>query len=130
LKTAYVDSSCPVAIALDEPGSRFLLVRLSRFDRLFSSNLLEAELMAALAREGSRGRLGGFLSWLRWVCPYERLTREMDQVLDVGRLRGPDLWHLACALFLRSRVEGEVFFLTLDRRQSDVARALGFRILD
>lgn len=129
LKTAYVDSSCPVAISLDEPGSRFLLERISRFDRLFSSNLLEAELKAALAREGSRGRLGNFLSWLRWVYPYERLTREMEQILEAGLLKGPDLWHLACALLLRSRLKEEMFFLTLDGRQGDVARALGFRVL-
>ncbi|MGH7490093.1 MAG: hypothetical protein ACREMY_31475, partial [bacterium] len=56
-KVAYLDSSCPVAIALDEPVSRELLVQLSRFDQLFSANLLEAELRSALAQEGTQGRI-------------------------------------------------------------------------
>jgi predicted nucleic acid-binding protein len=126
VKTAYVDSSCLVAIALDEPGARTLLVTISRFDRLFSSNLLEAELRSALSREGSRGRFGNFLAVMRWVFPDRRLTPEVDRILAEGTLRGPDLWHLACALFLRGRVDN-LSFLTLDNKQGEVARSLGFR---
>lgn len=127
MRVAYVDSSCFIAIALDEPGSGALLERLSRFDRLFSSNLLEAELSSALAREGRYGRIRNFIAWMRWVLPRRRLTPEIDQILEVGWSKGPDLWHLACALFLRPEVEEGLSFLTLDNRQGDVARSLGFR---
>ena len=48
---AYVDTSCLVAIAFGEAGSRKLATRLRSFDRLMSSNVLEAELRSALARE-------------------------------------------------------------------------------
>jgi hypothetical protein len=130
MKIAYLDSSCPVAIALDEPGSRDLLVQISRFDQLFSSNLLEAELKSAMAREGTQGRVRDFLTWMRWVFPYRRLTPEIVQILQVGTLRGADLWHLACALFMRPKFdEVEIHFLTLDNKQAELARSFGFRVL-
>lgn len=128
MKITYVDSSCLVAISLGEPGSWDLLGRISRFDRLFSSNLLEAELKSALAREKTKGRFGNLLALMRWVLPRRPLTREINQVLTVGRLKGPDLWHLASALFLRRQI-ADLFFITLDTNQSDIARALGFRVL-
>ncbi len=44
MRFAYVDTSCLVAIAFDEPGADKVAARLRRFERLFASNLLEAEL--------------------------------------------------------------------------------------
>lgn len=129
LKTAYVDSSCLVAVSLEEPGSHEILGRLSRYDRLFSSPLLEAELRSSLIRAGDDGRIKNILTWFLWVFPYRRLTQEIDLVLDTGYLKGSDLWHLSCALFLRPRIETPLTFLTVDRRQGDIARALGFRVL-
>jgi len=78
-----------------------------------------------LAREGTSGIVRNFLSWMKWVLPHRRLTQEFDQILEQGYLKGPDLWHLASALLLRRKVEG-LAFLTLDRRQGDIARSLGF----
>jgi len=129
LKIAYVDSSCLVSVVLGESGYREILGRLSRYDRLFSSPLLEAELRSALARAGDDGRIRNVLTWFRWVFPYRRLTQEIDLVLDTGYLKGSDLWHLSCALFLRPRIETSLSFLTVDRRQGDIARALGFGVL-
>jgi predicted nucleic acid-binding protein len=126
VKTAYVDSSCFVAIATGEPGHRELRERLSRFDTLCSSTLLEAELRSVLARKGEVGRIRNLLSWLTWVIPHQRLTREIDEVLEAGLPRGSDLWHLASAVFLRARM-GEMAFLTLDGNQAEVALSLGFR---
>jgi hypothetical protein len=126
VRKAYLDSSCLVAFTLDEPGSKGFFARLARFDRLFSSNLLEAELRSALAREGRPGVLRNPVALLHWVFPPQRLTREIDLILEEGFLKGPDLWHLACALFLHSKVK-DLTFLTLDGRQGDIARSLGFR---
>ena len=50
---------------------------------------------------------------------------ESREVLRQGYVRGADLWHLACAAFLR-RDLSSLEFLTLDARQGVVARALGF----
>lgn len=128
MKGGYVDSSCLIAIALGEPGSRELEARLSRIERLFSSSLLEAELRAALAREGTRGRIRNLLAWVNWIYPRRRLTPEMDQILGIGTLKGPDLWHLACALSIPPKFE-VLHFLSLDDKQSKIAKSLGFRTL-
>jgi predicted nucleic acid-binding protein len=122
---AYVDSSCLVAVAFDEPGARKLAARLRRFDRLFSSNLLEAELRSALVREGADGHIEDLLSWLTWVYPNRPLTPEYARITTLGYLRGADLWHLANALFLAPDPT-DLSFLTLDGRQGAVARRLGF----
>ena len=122
---AYVDSSCLVAVAFDEPGARKLAARLRRFDRLFSSNLLEAELRSALVREGADGHIEDLLSWLTWVYPNRPLTPEYARITTAGYLRGADLWHLANALFLAPDPT-DLSFLTLDGRQEEVARRLGF----
>lgn len=99
--------------------------RLSRRDKLFSSLLLEAELRSALARRSEGGKIKNLLAWVEWVLPPRRVTQEIDQILAVGYLRGSDLWHLACALFLRARM-GPVSFLTLDDNQGEIASVLGF----
>jgi len=66
---SYVDSSCLVAIATGEPGFRELMVRLGRYERLFSSNLLEAEVRSVLARKRIAGNPGSLLAWINWVYP-------------------------------------------------------------
>lgn len=126
MSVAYVDSSCLLAIFLGEPGFRDVMLRLSRYDRLLSSSLLEAEVRATLAREGIPGNPGSLLAWITWVHPQWRLTREYRQILEIKPLRGADLWHLACALFMREKLQG-LGFLTLDGGQAEAAKALGFQ---
>lgn len=125
MKRAYVDASWMVAIAFGERNASALARSLGRFDELFSSNLLEAELRAAAARE--RVELDGdLLTWLAWVFPDRPLTAELSNVLTAGNLRGADAWHVACALYLAEE-PAELSFLTLDDRQRRVATRLGFR---
>jgi predicted nucleic acid-binding protein len=121
---AYVDSSCLVGLAFGEAGASRLRKRLLGFDRLLSSNLLEAEVRAALRREGVPGG-DDLLTWIDWVMPSRPLTEEIRWVLAGGYQRGGDLWHLATALYLAPD-PGELPFLTLDKRQAEVARQLGF----
>jgi len=124
---AYVDSSCLVAIAFDEPGARKLAGRLRRFDRLFASNLLEAELRSALLREKVEGEGEELLSWMTWVYPNRPLTPEFARIAAAGYLKGDDLWHLASALFLAPDPK-ELTFLTLDARQGEIAGRIGFTL--
>ena len=131
MSLAYVDTSCLVAITFDEPGATRLAARLQRFDRLFASNLLEAELRSALTREGVRegvdDREISMLSWLTWIYPDRPLTAELTRITALGYLKGADLWHLANALFLAP--DGKrLAFLTLDKRQRDVGAKLGFSL--
>jgi predicted nucleic acid-binding protein len=125
LKAAYVDTSCLVAIAFGEDGAARLSRRLESFDELFTANLLEAELRATFAREAVPLD-PTMLTWVTWVVPDRPLSREITQVLTAGYLRGADLWHLACALFLVESPR-EIAFVSLDARQSGVAAQLGFR---
>ena len=60
-------------------------------------------------------------------APGSALTREFETALQVGYLRGADLWHVATALYM-SPEPGDISFVTLDRRQRNVAKALGFRV--
>lgn len=124
MSLAYVDTSCLVSIAFGERGAKALGRRLREFDELLSSNLLEAELRSSFHREEVPFE-PDLLSRITWVLPDRALGREMSRVLEVGHLRGADLWHLACALYL---VEDppEISFVTLDERQGAVAAGLGF----
>jgi predicted nucleic acid-binding protein len=125
MTAAYVDTSALVAVAFDEPGAAEYRARLDGFDRLYGSNLLEAELRAAFQREEAEldaDMLGG----IDWVLPDRRLSREIARVQSAGYVRGADLWHLSCALYLAPS-PGELVFVTLDARQGEVARKLGFR---
>ena len=124
---AYVDSSVLVAVAFEEPEGSRVQRLLRRHERLLSSNLLEAEVRAALAREGVDDGVDTLLAGIDWILPTRPLTSELTRALAAGRLRGADLWHLACALYVAPS-PAELGFLTLDRRQAGVARALGFRV--
>lgn len=124
MTAAYVDTSCLVAIAFGERGGAAMARRLQGFDEIVSANLLEAELRATFARE--RVPLArDYLSGILYVLPDRALGSEIQQALAAGYLRGADLWHLACALYVTGD-PGELTFLTLDERQRDVADTLGF----
>lgn len=128
MKVAYVDTSCLVAVAFAEVGARRIARRLEGHDRLFSSNLLEAELRSALAREGVSENVNPLLAGITWIYPNRPLTPEFERILATGRhLKGADLWHLACALFLAPSGR-DLTFMTLDTRQEEVAARLGLTI--
>lgn len=131
---AYVDTSCLLALAFDEPGAGPLGEQLGRCEVLVSSTFLEAEILSALHREGVDG-VGELLDRLTWLEPRGRLTVHLQAVLSQGYVRGADLWHLASALYLREDAalldEPETLvFATLDHRQQKVATGLGFVALD
>lgn len=125
MSVAYVDTSALVSIALGEHDGPPMARRLRGFSRLLASNLLEAELRATCARENSTFSEELFAN-LNWVFPDRSLKPELGVVLAAGYLRGADLWHVACALYV-TRAPGDISFITLDERQRRVATALGFR---
>lgn len=61
------------------------------------------------------------------IMPARSLRPEFTAVLATGYVRGADCFHLAVALSL-SPDPRELTFLTLDKRQRDVAKALGFAV--
>ncbi len=128
MNAAYVDTSCVVAIAFGEPGHEAVAEKLRSFEVLLTSNLLEAELRAALVREGVPDRLEELVTGLRWVLPDRPLRAEIRRVAETGYVRGADLWHLACALLVDPG-PSELAFATLDETQARIAGALGFRVI-
>lgn len=125
MKVAYVDTSFLLALAFDEPGADKRRKQFRQYDRLFSSNLLEAELRASFARHGIVQEKATLLKWITWVWPSRPLTLEFERALSAGLLKGADLWHVACALYLEPEGKG-LAFITLDQRQREVAVRLGF----
>ena len=124
MKVGYVDTSCLVAIAFGERGAAPVRRRLASFDRLVAANLLEAELRCAFAREGVAFD-ETILGQISWIVPDRPLHAEIARVLEAGYVRGADCWHLASALYL-AEDPAAISFLTLDGRQREVAKAVGF----
>lgn len=120
----FVDSSVLLAIAFGESTANAMKARLNAADAVFASPLAEAEVSSAARREGKPLHAGLF-SALNWVHPDRALGLEVRRVLSVGYVRGADCWHLATALYFVAN-PSECVFLTLDKRQGDVAAALGF----
>ena len=117
-----------MAIALEEPVHQKELAQLQSYERILSSAFLEVEFHAALKRSGVEleSLARDVLASLAWILPSRRLSAEIERVLQAGFLRGADLWHVSCALYVAREPE-ELVFLTLDQQQRTVARALGFR---
>lgn len=129
MKLAFVDTSCLAAIVLNERNAPTLSRKLAAFDRLAASPLLEAELRTVLHREGHRdeAQVQPWLAPMLWVSPDRPLSAEIAAVLAAGYVRGADCWHLATALYF-SPDAADLTFVTLDERQRDVARTLGFKV--
>ena len=123
--TAYVDSSAILAIEFREDGFQGVSDRIGEHADIIASNLVEAEIRVAAARE-RRHFNQPLHSNITWIYPNRPLTSEFNRVLRVGYLRGADLWHIAVALFA-SPDPSQISFITLDARQRDVARELGFQ---
>lgn len=124
MSAVYVDTSVLAGIVLGEPVADRFALALNRFDRLLSSNLLEAEMRAVFEREGAAFG-ADVVAGIEWILPNRPLSVECERALGAGNLRGADLWHVATALYVSPQPEN-LTFATLDAGQGRVASALGF----
>jgi hypothetical protein len=128
VKSAYLGTSFLLAILFDEPEASGLRRTLGRYGPVFSSDLLTAEALSAGARERlDLRRVLTMLEAVSLVLPHRSLDREVQEALAHGYLRGADVWHVACALFIADAVRSELAFLSRDAAQRQVARGLGFK---
>ncbi len=125
MSAVYVDTSVLAGIAFGEPAAERFAVALNRFDRVLSSNLLDAEMRAVFERE-SEVFEDDVMAGIDWVLPTRPLSAEFARALGAGYLRGADLWHVATALYVSPQPDS-LTFATLDAGQGRVASALGFR---
>lgn len=127
MPVAYVDTSAVIAVLFGAPESEAIVRQLDKVEAVYSSTLLEAELFSFLARESMDPSAAQEVErTIRWVLPDRPLTLELRAALHAGYLRGADLWHVACALYLAGS-PGDWHFLTCDAKQQEVARRLGFK---
>ena len=126
MSVACVDTSVLTAVAFDDPGAAAPAGRLDEFPRVVSSNLLEAELRAAFAREEAAFPEGA-LDGIDRILPDRPLAPELAAALEAGYLRGADMWHVTNALYSTPRPES-LILATPDLCQGAVAEALGFPV--
>ena len=127
MSAAYVDTSFLLAIVFGESQAAALRRRLLGFERRLAGDLLRAEALSAARREAVRlDSLQPTLAAISLVLPERSLEQEMREALRHGYLRGADLWHVACALYVAGDTRSDLAFLSRDRAQRAVARRLGF----
>ncbi len=126
MSKVFLDSSSYLALALGQERAEAVSDALFLAREVFAANLLAAEVAAALARNRAPMPEDPYW-WIQWVHPQASLEDEIARVLSAGLLRGADCWHLAVALSITPD-PAELLFLTLDDRQRDVARTLGFNV--
>ncbi len=124
MSVAFVDTSVLLALAFREPHATNLARRMTEFGTIYASDLLEAELRSACRREHAPVDMT-MIDELEVVVPPRSLREEISRVLAAGYVRGADCFHLATALLIAPE-PAAIVFLTLDRRQREVATALGF----
>ncbi len=129
MSVAYIDTSYLLSIIFGEPRAPALRTALRRYRTLLAGDLLVAEASSAAAREGIEpATILAAIEAVSIVLPDRTLERESAEVLAHGYLRGADLWHVACAMFVAGPARSELTFLTRDATQKRVARRVGFRV--
>ena len=124
MRIAYIDTSCLVAIAFGEAGATKVASRLERMDRLFGPICSRQSCGRRLLAKSSRLTGRTTLEYHR-VYPNRPLSGEFERVMVEGYVKGADLWHLACALFLAPEPKDSRSSRST-KRQEEVARRLGF----
>jgi predicted nucleic acid-binding protein len=120
---AYVDTSVLVALMFSESGSSRIEKTIHKYSRCLSHHLIEAELRSVGAREGiGESEVTAYIAPLNLLYPTTEICDSVRTVLKEGYLRGADLLHVAAAHALSGAVGVPIAFLTLDRRQTDIAR--------
>lgn len=125
----YLDSSIAVGILLEQNEYKKYHSVISGSHHVFSSHLLEAELLSAAKREDvSLAMAVHLLQRFSLVFVESSLQAELMQIFELGYCKGPDACHLATALYLNPQAN-EFLFLTADKTQRSLARKLGFKVL-
>ena len=83
MSAAYIDTSFLVAIEVYEPKFEIYEKELTRFDRIFSSHLLEAEYRSVCMQEKTEPS-DLHLKKITWIIPEYPLTQELKTVLTTG----------------------------------------------
>jgi predicted nucleic acid-binding protein len=141
---AYFDSSCLLAILLEDAFSAPALTHWEDASERVSSLLFEAECIVTLRRiASSRGKrltpgwLDERMALLAQSLKEITLQKVDGAILEIVRqevslseCRTLDAIHLATATFFQRRLRAEpLAVVSFDRRQREIAARLGFKVL-
>lgn len=125
MKKIYTDSSLLVSLLLGEPKSSAIQKWLLSFETMMSCHLLEAELFAVCAREQiDHDTLTMTLEHVSLYTPNLSLAKQYQTLFLKGYCRGPDAYHIACALYVDDQ-SGNIIFATADQHQGEIAKKVG-----
>ena len=136
---AYVDTSAMVKRYLDEPGHREVL-RLLRRNDLVSSVLLPVELRSAIRRrvhdrtleptsaESALKRFAADRVVLATVELTAAVLAQAESLVSSYPIRTLDAIHIGSARVFASRIGTPALFVSADKRQVDVATAIGLLV--
>ncbi len=138
----YADSSAIVKRYYEEPGSQRVRESWRRSDRVFTSGVAYAEVLAALARKCRDGGVSA-AQFRRLADAFESEWPAYDHILvdaatsaHVRRLvtrhalRGFDAIHLSAALWLQGELEEDVEFWVSDERLRAAAAREHLEVID
>jgi len=129
MKVNYIDSSVLVAILLNEPSSEMARLTLAKESIIQSSSLIESEIISVCKREKVEFQLAdSLLDSIDIVSPPSSIRPYIKDIIEYGYVRGADLQHLACALYLCGNTPKYITFWSFDVNQSRVAKKVGFRM--
>lgn len=136
---AYFDSSAIVKLYVQESG-RAAVLRLLRQHAVVASAILPIEIRGALRRRAAENtidssRLPAALrrlaadraQWNLLAASTEILDRT-EQIVASNAVRTLDAIHIASAQEFAGRLQGQVPFISADRRQIEAAAALGLTV--
>ena len=133
---AYVDTSAMVKRYFAEPGHREVLGLLRQHD-LVSSVLLPIELRSAIRRrahdrtlEGARAesalkRFAADRAVLTMVALTAEVLAQAESLVSSYPIRTLDAIHVGSARLFASRIGTAALFVSADKRQTEVASAVG-----
>jgi uncharacterized protein len=136
---AYWDTSAFVKRYVQEQGRRAVMTLLKRYD-FVSSTILPVELRSAFRRRVDEGTLEAdelpkLIERAASDRKYWTLVEASADVLAAAEtlvgthpLRTLDAIHLASAQFFAARLAAPPLFVSADKRQSDVAAAIGLSV--
>lgn len=139
--TLYLDTSALLKLHVDEDGSTLVRASVREATPISTSQIAYVEARAALARRrharelspaNHRRVLRDFeADWERYLRldVTEDLLRAAAAVAESHRLRAYDAIHLASAILLRARSDGEVVFGSWDLALDTAAAREGFTLL-
>ena len=137
----YLDTSALIKLYVSEPGTDAVRQWVSEAKVVSTSRVADVEARAGVARKYREGKfsVGEYRSILKdlerdWrdylvVEVSEEVVALGGDLTDRHPLRGFDAIHLASALFLKAKVQSEVFFSCFDLKLGNAAEAEGLGVL-